>query len=88
MPVVVVVAHGDTHAVTPAPRKAVDPGLPGDVAKGAIPLVAKEAVAWLRVPIPRHTQTRGGVGGCERPPLHAVHVEPAVPVEIDEAHAA
>ena len=29
-----------------------------------------------------------GVGGRERSALHAVHIEPAVAVEIDQAHAA
>ena len=47
MPVVVVVTHGDSLAVAPPPGEALDPRLSCDVAKRAVPLVAKEAVARL-----------------------------------------
>ena len=47
MTVIVVVTHRDPLAVTPAPGEALDAGLPRDVAKRPIPLVAKETVARL-----------------------------------------
>ena len=83
MPVVVVIAHGDAQAVTPPPGDRGDSGFLGHVLEGAVAAVAKEPVA--RSPSRR-------AGATASPPaevsaLDAVHIEPAVAVEVEQAHA-
>ena len=90
MPVVVVVAHGDPHAVIPSPGDPIDPGLAGDVDESAISLVAKEAVTrGDRSGVSARFRRLESPHGLRRSTaLDAVDVEPAVAVEIDQAHAA
>ncbi len=82
VPVVVVITDGDTLAITSPPGEALDPGLPRDIAKRPVPLVAKEPVARLG-----DCSRASAWGRRERAPLHTVDIEPAIPVEVNEAHA-
>ena len=81
MPVVVVIAHGDAHAIFEAAGDRGDPGRVRCVLEGPVAPVAEEPVAGL------------GAGRLlagprrEQPALDAVHVEPAVAVVVEHGHA-
>ena len=80
--VVVVVPHGHAMAVSLTPRDPGDAGFLGDVFKCAVAPVPKEPIAggrWCG------SRAAGRVG--ERSSLHAIDVEPAVAVEVDQAHS-
>ena len=75
MPVVIVIGHGHAQAVTASPGDRRDSGSVCDVLEGPVTSVAEETVAIV------------ATGGVDRPALDAIDVEPAVAVEIEQAHA-
>ncbi len=83
MSVVIVIADGHAHAVTLPPGDRGDSGCLRDVLERPVAAVAEEPVARSRGGLPGDTVLRR----MQVAPLNAVHVEPAVAVEVEQPHA-
>ncbi len=83
MSVVIVIAHGHALAVTLPPGDRRDSRCLRHVLERAVAAVAKEPVARSRGGLPRDTV----LPRMQVPALDAVHVEPAVAVEVEQPHS-